>query len=206
MIARIRAWISLLRRSDRGVSALEFAMTAPVMLIMIMGTVELGHIALVRSTLENTVSDAARLGITGNSLPTMSRDAMVLTKIRDGMAYFSTDAELNICRRSYASVADINKPEPYTDSNNNGRYDAGESFGDTNGNGVWDTDMGTAGLGGPGDIVVYDVSYAMPFLFDYFIGLLAAGDKVTLTASAVVRNEPWAQQAPMTSAAPKCVA
>lgn len=203
MIARLTR---RLRHSARGASALEFALVSPILIILTMGTIELGYMAMVRSTLESAVRDAARMGITGATLPTISRDAMVLGRIRDAVDYFSDDSTLEICRRSYASVANINQPEPFTDANNNGRYDPGESYGDTNGNGSWDADMGVAGLGGPGDVVVYDVRFELPLLFSFFEGLISDSDHVTLRSSAVARNEPWAQQAPMTSSAPRCVA
>ena len=48
----------------------------------------------------------------------------------------------------YESFADIGKPEPFTDQDGNGAYNAGEPFVDVNGNGQWDADMGEAGLGG----------------------------------------------------------
>ena len=36
----------------------------------------------------------------------------------------------------YESFADIGEPEPFTDENGNGAYDAGEAFIDVNGNGT----------------------------------------------------------------------
>jgi Flp pilus assembly pilin Flp len=205
MTKKTLARLSQFREDHRGASILEFALVAPVLLTLIMGTIELGYIALVRSTLESAVRDAARMGITGGTLPNMSRDAMVQRRIRDSVDFFSDDGDVRICRRSYASVANINQPEPFTDGNSNGRYDIGESYGDTNGNGQWDADMGVAGLGGPGDVVVYDVRFEMPLLFEFFSGVLGQSDRITLQSSAVARNEPWAQQSPMTSAAPPCV-
>ena len=59
----------------------------------------------------------------------------------------------------YSSFDQIGQPEPFTDGNGNGAHDAGEAFNDVNGNGEWDDDMGAAGLGGPGDIVLYDIEY-----------------------------------------------
>jgi hypothetical protein len=58
----------------------------------------------------------------------------------------------------YGSFEDIGRPEPFTDGNRNNRPDPGE-YTDVNGNGQWDDDMGRAGLGGPNDIVLYEVEY-----------------------------------------------
>ena len=59
----------------------------------------------------------------------------------------------------YDSFEDIGKPEPLTDDNGNGTWDDGEAFIDVNGNGQWDADMGEAGLGGGGAVVVYRLTY-----------------------------------------------
>lgn len=72
--------------------------------------------------------------------------------------------------------------------NSNGQRDAGETFSDVNGNGAWDADMGRAGLGGPGDIVVYEVSYETTGLTSFMRPILGA---VTHVATVAVRNEPF---------------
>ena len=92
----------------------------------------------------------------------------------------------------YDSFDDIGEPEPFTDQEPmNGAYDAGEPFSDTNGNGTWDADMGTAGVGGPGDVVVYTVSYDWPLLTGMLFSWMGTDGKVPLRASIAVRNEPY---------------
>ena len=89
----------------------------------------------------------------------------------------------------YANFEDIDQPEPYHDINLNGEYDGGEPFTDVNGNGQWDSDMGLAGLGGPGDVVVYRVTYPWAILTP--IVQTVAGETITHQASIAVRNEPY---------------
>ena len=66
--------------------------------------------------------------------------------------------------------------------------DVGEPFTDVNGNGSWDNDMGVAGLGGAGDIVVYKVDYTWGLLTDFLKPY--TGD-LTFTTGVAVRDEPY---------------
>ncbi|MCP4228101.1 MAG: hypothetical protein GY773_32535 [Actinomycetia bacterium] len=53
----------------------------------------------------------------------------------------------------------------------------------------WDDDMGAAGLGGPGDVVVYRLSYDWNIMIPLFEPIF--GETVTLQANVAVRNEPF---------------
>ena len=66
---------------------------------------------------------------------------------------------------------------------------AGVNFQDINGNGVWDQDMGIAGLGNPGDVVVYTVSYPWQIMTPVVQGII--GNTFNISARTVVRNEPY---------------
>ena len=46
--------------NEDGASILEFALIAPVVMMMVMGTMDIGHSLFVRATLDGTVQDAAR--------------------------------------------------------------------------------------------------------------------------------------------------
>ena len=88
----------------------------------------------------------------------------------------------------YDSFADVGKPEPYDDENENGEYDEGEDYLDVNENGEWDEDLGEAGSGTRNEIVLYRLTYPA----QSFTGLYSFADrKVNLTAAVVVRNEPF---------------
>ena len=89
----------------------------------------------------------------------------------------------------YDSFSDVGKPEPYVDANGNGSWDAGEAYTDVNGNAQWDPDMGEAGLGGPGDIVVYRMTYDWGVVTPMLRDIL--GGSVRHVSSVAVRNEPW---------------
>ena len=91
--------------------------------------------------------------------------------------------------RDLGIFGNIGQPEPFHDIDLNGQYDVGEPFTDVNGNGQWDSDMGAAGLGGPGDVVVYRVEY--PWAIMTPLLQAATGETITHKASIAVRNEPY---------------
>lgn len=100
--------------------------------------------------------------------------------------------EVQIQYLVYDSFENIGQPEPFTDQEPmNGVYDQGEPFTDVNGNTTWDADMGAAGVGGPGEVVVYTVSYDWPLLTGMLHSWMGTDGKVPLRASVAVRNEPY---------------
>lgn len=177
-----------LDHDDRGVAALEFGLVAPVLILLIMGTIELSIALFLGISLEQGVLEASRYSITGSTTGGVSREARVLQILQQYTFGLVTLSSSNLTTLVYPSFDDVGEPEPFTDSNGNGSYDAGEPFTDVNGNGQWDSDMGAAGLGGPGDIVVYRVNYDWGFVTRYLEDLI--GD-ITLTGSIAVRNEPY---------------
>ena len=184
-------WLSRLLRplADRdGAAAIEFAFAAPVLFLALAGTLEMLMVLFVGSILESAVLDASRYGITGSTTPGISRADEVKAIIEDRTLGLVKANDANIETLVYPSFDSIGQPEPYTDTNANGSYDDGEPFTDINGNGTWDADMGAVGLGGPGDIVVYRVTYTWGMLTPLLAPII--GD-VTHTAAVVVRNEPY---------------
>ena len=91
----------------------------------------------------------------------------------------------------YPSFSDVGAGEDYVDGNANGSYDAGETYTDSNGNGAWDSDIGVAGAGDTGDIVLYRISYDWPLLTPFASQFMGDSGAFTLQASIAVRNEPW---------------
>ena len=93
---------------------------------------------------------------------------------------------------------DVGNMRAYVDSNNNGVYDSTKDcFTDVNGNGVWDADPGISGQGGANDVAIYTFTVNYPRIFPVF-ALMGLGSAVTLTASTVLKNQPWATQATYT--------
>lgn len=174
--------------NDRGSTAVDFALVAPVVFMMILGGIEISVSMFLSNALERGVVEASRFSLTGSSPTGVTRKERVL-QILQGYTYGLAEiAEEDIETLIYPSFEDIGKPEPLADANGNGSWDEGETFTDINGNGVWDSDMGEAGLGGPNDVVVYRVNYTWGFLTDLLKPII--GD-MTLTGSIAVKNEPY---------------
>jgi len=79
-----------------------------------------------------------------------------------------------------------------------GRY-AVIAVADVNGNSTWDADPGVSGNGGAGDTVLYTASITYTRLFPMSIWM-GWSRTATLSASTVLKNQPWAAQASSTPA------
>jgi Flp pilus assembly protein TadG len=178
-----------LRSDDRGAAAMEFALVSPMLILFIVGIVEVAMILFVSALLEGSVREAARYGITGYTISGSSRIDIVRNIVASNTAGLVDMTKVTITSLTYKSFTNIGQPEPFNDANHNGVYDTGETFTDVNGNGKWDADMGAPGVGGPGDVVVYTVSYNWPLMTRYLSDLM--GLSIPLSASYAVRNEPW---------------
>jgi hypothetical protein len=186
--SRLRA----LRSCSRGGALVEFAFAAPALLIVIAGIIDLAMVMFVGSLIEGGVRDASRFGITGHLPGGVTREQHILDLIEHNTIGLVDVSSADISYKVYPSFGDVGQPEPYTDDNPaNGAYDPGESFVDINGNGQWDADMGAAGLGGPGEIVLYTVKVDWSLLTPLMAPLMGENGVMKLAASVAVRNEPY---------------
>lgn len=179
-----------LARDTSGATLVEFALVAPVLLLLLLGMFDMGYNYYVQSQLQGAVLRAARdSGIEGAENRRAAIDDRVTEAVRDIMP----QAKVEFDRRAYAKFADVEQPEDYTDINGNSICDDGEPFEDANGNGMWDEDRGAAGMGGARDVILYsvDITYRRPFGVSRLIGL---PEDFSTTATTVLRNQPWAAQ------------
>jgi Flp pilus assembly pilin Flp len=186
----MKSFFSKTRRNEDGSAAIEFAFTVPLLILTIVGIMEFAMILFLGAVLEGSLRDAARFGVTGFTPVGVNREDEIVNKIASATMGLVPITASHVTALAYTDFSEVGQPEPYIDDNPaNGSYDAGESFTDINGNGQWDADMGTPGLGGPCNIVVYRVETQWSLL----LGLLASNiaSPFTLTASAAVRNEPF---------------
>lgn len=165
-------------------TVVEFALVAPVFLLLLMGTFEIGHMAYANAVLNGAVEEAAR-SATLETNDTSEADG----KVEDIIRKVVPDAEFASTRKSYFDFKDLDRPEQWNDANRNGECDNDENFVDENGNGEWDDDIGLGGNGGAGDVVLYTVTVAYQPIFPIpFVG------EQKLTATAVKKNQPFANQ------------
>lgn len=193
--------IAKLRQSEAGSTALEFALIAPVFLLMLLGIFDLGHMAYGHATLNGAVQEAARTSALETGDTEEADDRVVAL-----MKAVLPNAEYEFSRVSYVDFNDVGRPEAWNDSNGDGLCNNDENYVDENGNGTWDKDIGEDGNGGAGDVVVYEVevSYSPVFAVPFFASL---SDRRTLSATtAVKRNQPFAAQNGYGSSAGVCAA
>ncbi|MCF8467141.1 MAG: hypothetical protein K9G33_07040, partial [Sneathiella sp.] len=154
--------------------------------------IELSMGMFINSVVEGSLKDASRLGLTGQISGTTGNKQGLVDIINDatlGMIGLTTD---DVTTLVYDDFASVGKGEPLViDVNGNGSWDEadGDTFTDVNGNLVWDEDLGVAGLGSAGSIVLYTVEYNWNFLSGQVIPIL--GGIIPMRASIVVRNEPY---------------
>lgn len=182
-----------IRANRDGATAVEFAFAAPVLIMLLIGTVELGTIMFTSSLMEGALRDASRYGITGQEPDEAARLARIKEIVGENTLGLIDMTTAKVDVLVYPAFGDIGKPEGFVDGNGNGEYDGGETYTDTNGNGVWDADSGAPGPGGSGDIVLYRLSYDWPILTPLFGSILPGGDALKLSASLAVRNEPFGE-------------
>lgn len=176
---------------DRGAAIVEFAFAAPILLTTLIGIIEVAMVIFINIMVESGVREAARFGLTGNVIDGYTREEYIVEIVNDrtmGLLDITTD---NVTTKVYDSFQDIADDEPYTDINGNGEYDDGEPYVDANGNGSHDSDPGVPGVGDSGDIVLYKVTADWTIFTGYMASLLGDDGLFTVSASVVVRNEPW---------------
>lgn len=190
--------LSAALRQDRAISTVEFALVAPVLLLMIMGFFDLAHREYATAVLQGSLQKAARDStLETGTAKAADLDAAVkkqVTKILGQNAVFDTPKRL-----SYTDFGGVGVAETYVDKvPKNNKYDKGECFQDVNGNATWDSDLGKSGNGGAEDVVVYQQTVTYPRLFP-MAKLLGWSTTQTITASTVLRNQPYGDQAPPVS-------
>lgn len=191
MRARLTDRLRPLARDTSGSTLMEFAFVAPVLATMILGAMEFGLVMLTSTLMESSLREASRFGITGQQPAGKSRLERIIEIIDERTLGLVDMNEAQVDVLIYPSFSDIGRGEDFVDGNANGTYDVGETFTDENGNGVWDSDVGAAGSGASSDIVVYRMRYDWS-LMTPLIGHVVGNDgKMALSASIVVRNEPW---------------
>lgn len=198
-----RFFLQRLVSDGKGSSITEFALIAPVLTVMLMGVLDLGHTLYMQSVLQGVMQKAARDASleTGSQTSTQtSIDSAVTEQIQR----LAQNATVTITRTSFRDFTKAATPakEPFTDSSvgspyRNGTCDHGEPYEDSNNSGTWDTDNGRTGQGGAKDTTIITAQVVYPRLFPFMraVGLPA---NVTLNASTALVNQPYGDQAPVT--------
>jgi len=182
-----------LLRDQRGGPIAEFAMVLPASLLLVLGFGDLLYQGYLESVLTGAVQKAGRdSSIQGAS--TSDIDTRVINAVKAAAPH----AIFVSSRENYDNYSEIG-PEPFTDTNHNGVRDKGECFSDVNGNGQWDSDAGSSGQGGADDVTYYKMTATFPRLFP-FAWLIGWSQNVTISASTILKNQPYSTQTVTTPA------
>jgi len=177
-----------LRRDERGSYIIEFALLSLPMMTLLMGGIELGYLAYAKSNVEGSLREVSRLASTGTAT------VEDLDDLLDARIAQIHGASAEVERRSYSSFGAVGQPEPLVnDIDSDGAVSAvGDCFTDINGNGQWDADRGTEGLGSSEDVLYYGVTVTYPMIFKLTSTVINGGhDNMTIKANAVIKNEPY---------------
>jgi len=175
-------------RCKRGSTAIEFAILAPILIMMLVGVIEFGLVFTASVLLQGAVGTVSRMGKTGFVPPGQTQDAYIRSQISALTGGYLDASKLTIQMEWYRGIDSVGQPEPCyvavcTSASPPGTYD------DVNGNGQWDADQGSPGLGTGGNAVLYTVSYPWPL--EGLIASIVNKKTLTISAVAVVQNEAY---------------
>lgn len=188
MMSRFRA----IGRCVRGAALMEFALVLPLMLMLILGGVELGHTMYVKSILIGKLQKAARdMSLEGAANASTITD--IETAVTSGVRQVMASADVTYDARSFHDYRDAaHRPEEFGDANHDGVCNNGEAFVDSNGNGQWDADGSREGRGGAKDVVMLTATVTY---HRFGLGRFLASDpNVRLEATTLLRNQPSTTQ------------
>ena len=186
-----------LRRDASGAAIPEFAFILLPLILLLVGGLDLGYQAYLRSVVQGALNDVARTGSIESpqlNCAGSSVEDQIGCAIKTRSDVIARDATYTISMRNFYDFSGIGRSEKLiTDYNSNGRYDAGDCFVDLNENGQFDQNAGRLGLGGADDVVFYEVAVSMPRMFPMH-KFLSVPENYDIRAQAAVRNQPYAQQ------------
>lgn len=193
----MRGLAKRLRRSEDGAAIVEFALVLTPLMLFLLGGLDLGYQAYLRSMVQGALNDVARSGsIEGPAFSCAGEtvEAQIGCAIQTRSDVIARNGTYQITMKNFYDFSGIGRSEKLiTDYNANGNYDPGDCFVDLNENGSFDASAGRSGVGGADDVVFYEVRLSMPRLFPIHRFIEATPD-YNIYATAAVRNQPYATQ------------
>jgi Flp pilus assembly protein TadG len=172
------------------VTLVEFALILPVFLTLILGLVDLGYRQYMNAMLSGTLIEAAREVTVGGVT-----QGTVTGLVTSRMKVIAPNATVTVVPSSYYDYTHIGTMDPITtDQNGNGVLDSGDCFLDQNADGKLDPNTGVANSLGNSDDIVYYLATANYPSFVPLQGLLGWGTTETVSATTMMRNQPYGSQ------------
>jgi len=157
-------------RSEEGVTALEFALVAPMVIALMIGVLQIGVLELMSTNLDLAVTRTTRKILTGAADRPASAAAF-----EEAICGVMVDAR-DKCRERLAisvqKAADFAAGEAVANAQPTGQYD----------------------IGGPGSLILVRATYRWPLILPIYAGgfRLSGPTEAVIDARAVFRNEPYA--------------
>ncbi|MVZ96729.1 pilus assembly protein [Sphingorhabdus sp. IMCC26285] len=198
MLTKFRRPFVKVVKDCEGTSIVEFAVISPVMFTLLFGGFDFGHTLYMKSVLQGAINKAAR----DSALETgtvAEVQAAVDQKVIDQVtavhrtAEFDTDSFSRSYFRTFTDAA-FPESEVWDDTNSDGECNNDENYIDENNNSTFDADGIADGQGYTRDAVKYSATVRYDRLFP-LAGLLGISNRVELTASTVIANQPYGQKA-----------
>jgi len=161
--------ISAFRRDERGATAVEFALVAPILFFALLSLVEIGMLGMISSGLDNAVVSTARRIRTGQAIAaTSANDFKSQICARLGGNISSCMGRLTISVQKFPKFYDANQVANAPPAN---QFDPG----------------------GPGDIVLIKADYRWPLMTPFLATAFdrAGPFEVTVASRAAFKNEPY---------------
>jgi Flp pilus assembly protein TadG len=174
VLLRLAARVRSLAKESRASQVVEFAVTVPLMVVLVVGVLDFGNAFNMKQKLTNAAREAARLGAseTTSDLTTASPNSVLA--IRDLVSNYLQNARINDCGIGTAAATPVGASTPwkwtFTGTCPNGNFvltvDRGNVF----------TSSVTTG-GNPVKVISTSVTINYPYSwqFNRVIGLLASG-------------------------------
>lgn len=187
-------------REKRGATVVEFAIVAPVMVMLLLAAFDVAHTLYMQAVLQGVLQKTARDATLESGLVGATQTALD-NKVRQQILPLANNSAVAITRQWYRTYeqAATGKFEPFTDTNGNGRCDGpagstpGEPYEDTNGNRAWDSTGGNLNQGGAKDAVLYTVVVSYPRFFPIY-NFIGGSNTTRVTAATILRNQPYGDQ------------
>ena len=170
----VSALFRRLRRHQRGTALMEFALTAPVFLLILMGIFDYCWQMYAQQVLQGAVAKAGR----DATIETYAIDQSKLdTFVSNQVHKVFKGADVTFKRRAYDDFSKMKEPRTV----------------DYDGDGVIDCveDGGKAGNGGADDVVLYTASMRFERVLPVW-RMLGQSQYMTLSSTTVLRNQPFA--------------
>ena len=113
MFRILSTWLTKFTKNERGAFVLEYALLAPLFMAITFGSIEMGRILMVYSTMEGAVTEATRIAMTG-SIPDGydTTDAYIQDHVKQSLENVGVDAGVTISMKVYDSFSDVGAEEP----------------------------------------------------------------------------------------------